>query len=297
MSLGRVALGIVVAVLVIAVAATAYDVAPGKTTTVIAPGTTQDVGVVSVSTRTITTMITQSPSSYEGDIEISVSLFVTNSSSSYLSYQAMNFGNETVSPVYFFVNGVGFNDYNLPSIDPGTAVEGRVDIPSSFNISVGKIYAVTMDVFTWPAGTPGSFVEVDNVIATNAPMASSSTTSSTSTSLNCTVSGPPGPLWVAVLQDNSTTPVSNANITVMGEDPYCPSSGSGTTSLLTDGKTFWYSIPEGDYLAYYITVAYLGHTYNATAQMSPLVEACATFYLPSGMANVTYPGYRTTCTY
>jgi hypothetical protein len=126
------------------------------------------------------------------------------------------------------------------------------------------------------------------------------TTPSTSGFANgysCIISGSPGPLWLAVLGDNSTKPVADANVAVTGEEPYCPPSGTGVESFTTSSKTFWYSVPEGDYGAYLISVSFSGHVYNLTAAVSPLSETCAILYLPSGLSNVTIDGFKQTCPY
>ncbi len=123
-------------------------------------------------------------------------------------------------------------------------------------------------------------------------------TNSTTTSVECTITGQPGPFFLRVVWDSNQTPVAGARV----EATTRPASVNGyqcsNPSILnftTASNTEWYSLPSQNEAGYFLVVSYSGQTYNFTAGLAPVSVTCASLYIPSGRTDVTITEFQTTC--
>ena len=128
--------------------------------------------------------------------------------------------------------------------------------------------------------------------------AKSRATSSTTTSIECVITGQPGPFFLRVVWDSNQTPVAGARVEATTQPASVngyPCSNPSTEDFTTTSNTKWYSLGTQNEAGYSLTVSYSGQTYNFTAGLEPLSVTCATLSIPSGKADVTIIGFQTAC--
>jgi len=128
--------------------------------------------------------------------------------------------------------------------------------------------------------------------------ATSIVTSSTTTSIECVITGQPGPFFLRVVWDSNQTPVAGARVeatTLPASVNGYPCSNPSTEDFTTASNTKWYSLGTQNEAGYSLTVSYSGQTYNFTAGLAPLSVTCASLSVPSGKTDVTINGLQTAC--
>ncbi|MDA4113753.1 MAG: hypothetical protein OK474_06880 [Thaumarchaeota archaeon] len=63
-----------------------------------------------------------------------------------------------------------------------------------------------------------------------------------------------------------------------------------TTLAFTTNGTEWYSLGGENNLGYSIVITYSGQTYTSTGRLEPGSVTCTTYFIPSGITDVTTGG-------
>jgi len=122
--------------------------------------------------------------------------------------------------------------------------------------------------------------------------------SETSTeSTACSTSGQPGPFLLRILADSNQTPIMRAHVMATNSPIFCgdsPATAQTTLTFTTNG-TDWYSLGGENNLGYSIVITYSGQTYTFTGRLQPVSVTCTTYFIPSGITNVTTRELQSTC--
>jgi hypothetical protein len=130
--------------------------------------------------------------------------------------------------------------------------------------------------------------------ATNSQIGSSETSTE---STSCSISSEPGPFLLRIISDSNQTPVVGAQVMATNNPIFCGDSPARTqvTLAFTTNGTEWYSLSGEDNLGYSIVITYSGQTYTFTERLQPVSVTCTTYFIPSGITNVTTSGPLSTC--
>lgn len=113
----------------------------------------------------------------------------------------------------------------------------------------------------------------------------SASSSSTSQSVTCTISGTGGPLFVRIVTDGGV-PVSDQEVDALQDSP-C---GSAPDPIAFTNSSGWAQILGAAGLPYAgsfrVSLTYSGGSYNATVTIGPLEMAYLTFSVPSGRTSL-----------
>jgi hypothetical protein len=123
------------------------------------------------------------------------------------------------------------------------------------------------------------------------------TTELVTTSYTCIISGQPGGIFLRVLSDSTSQPVSGVVVTAVNTPFQCDGSPATTKTvdMFTTNGTEWLSLPSDNNYQYFIIANYQGHTFTFTATLRPVSETCATLYVPSGRTNTTITEFGNGC--
>ena len=123
------------------------------------------------------------------------------------------------------------------------------------------------------------------------------TTELITTSTMCSISGQPGGIFLRVLSDSTSQPVSSVVVTAVNTPFQCDGSPatSKTVDMFTTNGTEWRPLPSDNNYQYFIIANYQGHTFTFTATLEPVSETCATLYVPSGRTNTTITEFGNGC--
>jgi hypothetical protein len=109
--------------------------------------------------------------------------------------------------------------------------------------------------------------------------------------------GQPGGAFLRVLNDSTSLPASGVSVTAVehGYSSNCDVATASafdwqTTYAFVTNNTKWYPLNTLDAEGYLFTVVYSSHAYLFVAQLGPVINTCATLYLPSGKTNITSSG-------
>ena len=116
-------------------------------------------------------------------------------------------------------------------------------------------------------------------------------------STTCSISGQPGGIFLRVLSDSTLKPVAGVLVLAINRPALCNGSPATnkTVETLTTNETEWLPLPSDNNYQYSFIANYLGHTYNFTANLSPVSMTCATLFVPSGRTNVTITEFQNVC--
>jgi hypothetical protein len=124
-----------------------------------------------------------------------------------------------------------------------------------------------------------------------------SQTGPTETSTSCSSSSQPGAFLLRILSDSNQTAIAGAQVMATNSPVFCgasPVTPQVTLAFTTNG-TAWYSLSGENNLGYSIVVTYSGQTYTFTERLQAALTTCTTYYIPSGITNVTMTELQSAC--
>ena len=124
-----------------------------------------------------------------------------------------------------------------------------------------------------------------------------SQTGPTETSTSCSFSSQPGAFLLRILSDSNQTPIVGAQVMATNNPIFCgasPVTPQATLAFTTNG-TEWYSLSGENNLGYSVVITYSGQTYTFTERLQPALVTCTTYFVPSGITNVTTTGPQSAC--
>jgi hypothetical protein len=116
-----------------------------------------------------------------------------------------------------------------------------------------------------------------------------SQTGPTETSTSCSSSNQPGAFLLRILSDSNQTPTVGAQVMATNDPVFCgdsPATAQVTLAFTTNG-TEWYSLSGENNLGYSVVITFSGQTYTFTERLQPGLVTCTTYFIPSGITNVT----------
>jgi hypothetical protein len=122
-------------------------------------------------------------------------------------------------------------------------------------------------------------------------------TGSSETSTSCSSSSQPGAFLLRILSDSNQTPIVGAQVMATNSPVFCgasPVTPQVTIAFTTNG-TAWYSLSGENNLGYSVVVTYSGQTYTFTERLQPALVTCTTYFVPSGITNVTTAEPQSAC--
>jgi hypothetical protein len=116
-------------------------------------------------------------------------------------------------------------------------------------------------------------------------------------STSCSISSQPGPFLLRIISDSNQTPVVGAQVMATNNPIFCGDSPATTQTTLafTTNGTEWYSLSGENNLGYSVVITYSGQTYTFTGRLQPASVTCTTYFIPSGITNVTTRESQSTC--